>query len=241
MVQKLYAVKNGRKTGIFNNWEMCKKQVSGFSNAKFKSFKTLADAQAYLGIKSDNLKTNGFTTLKSVQPVKSTPRVNSVYQTAQSLDNRVVVYTDGGYRNSSQIGAYAYVIQGLQVNSGTNNYYNRAVPNTTNQRMELSALLSFLKHNFTDYHDLPITIVTDSAYMKNMFTKGWFNKWKHNFWIKANGRPVKNQDILKELDYYLSKFNDINFKWTKGHAYNQGNNRADYLVNQAMNQYLYDN
>ena len=80
--------------------------------------------------------------------------------------------------------------------------------------------------------------MTDSAYMKNMFTKGWFDKWKHNFWTKANGRPVKNQDILKELDYYLSKFSDINFKWTKGHAYNQGNNQADYLVNQAMDQYL---
>lgn len=38
--------------------------------------------------------------------------------------------------------------------------------------------------------------------------------------------------------YYLSKFSDINFKWTKGHAYNQGNNQADYLVNQAMDQYL---
>lgn len=235
MVQKFYAVKKGRKTGIFKNWEACKRQVSGFSNAKFKSFKTLPDAQAYLGIKSNQLEKLGSTTTEAMKPQQAKV---SVYQTAQSLEHRVVVYTDGGYRKSSQIGAYAYVVQDLQPNNGSSNYYNRAVPNTTNQRMELSALLSFLEHSFTEYHNLPITIVTDSAYMKNMFTKGWFDKWKHNFWTKANGHPVKNQDILKELDYYLSKFSDINFKWTKGHAYNQGNNQADYLVNQAMDQYL---
>lgn len=79
---KFYAVKNGYKTGIFNSWEECQKQVMGYSNAEFKSFKTEKDALEYLGV-SEQL---------------------SLFD--EHSDNTAVAYTDGSY--NIETGEFSY-------------------------------------------------------------------------------------------------------------------------------------
>lgn len=105
--------------------------------------------------------------------------------------------------------------------------------------MELMALLAFLMHG-KEHKDQYITIITDSKYLFNIFTKHWIDNWLENDWHLKSGNPVKNQDILKPILHEIKDYQHLRFCWVKGHANNSGNNRVDSLVNQAMDEYLED-
>lgn len=83
MKKKYYAVKNGRKNGIYYTWEECKKQVEKFSNCEYKSFETLQEANEYLGIKQNKNQQN---------------------------NNTVKAYVDGSYENSTKSYGFGVVI-----------------------------------------------------------------------------------------------------------------------------------
>lgn len=100
---------------------------------------------------------------------------------------------------------------------------------TTNNRMELLAAISALE---TLSRPTEITIVTDSAYVKNGVTE-WIHGWKRNGWRTAGKDPVKNVDLWQRLDA-AQKTHKVQWRWIKGHAGHEENERADALARAGM-------
>ena len=100
---------------------------------------------------------------------------------------------------------------------------------TTNNRMELLAAINALE---ALERPSRITIVTDSAYVKNGVT-GWIHGWKRNGWRTAAKKPVKNVDLWQRLDAATAR-HDVRWEWVKGHAGHPENERADELAREGM-------
>lgn len=77
-----------------------------------------------------------------------------------------------------------------------------------------------------------LTLHTDSTYVKNGVTD-WIKGWKRNGWRTASRKPVKNKDLWEQLDE-LATARKVDWKWVKGHAGNEGNERADELAREGM-------
>ncbi len=101
-------------------------------------------------------------------------------------------------------------------------------PQTTNNRMELTAAIEGLR---ALKHSCEVEVVTDSEYVKNGITT-WIHGWKRNGWKTASKKPVVNQDLWEELDHLASQ-HKIKWTWTKGHADHDDNNRCDELATRA--------
>ncbi len=103
---------------------------------------------------------------------------------------------------------------------------------TTNNRMELMAAIEAL-----DALERPstITVVTDSAYVKNGVT-GWIHGWKRNGWKTADRKPVKNAELWQRLDAAQAR-HTVTWEWIKGHAGHAENERADELARAGMAPY----
>lgn len=106
---------------------------------------------------------------------------------------------------------------------------NGGEADTTNNRMELLAAISALE-SLTRPSE--ITVVTDSAYVKNGVT-GWIFGWKKNGWKTADRKPVKNVDLWQRLDEAQAR-HQVVWKWIKGHAGHAENERADELARAGM-------
>ncbi len=100
---------------------------------------------------------------------------------------------------------------------------------TTNNRMELMAAIMALE---TLASASKITVVTDSAYVKNGVT-GWIHGWKRNGWKTSAKKPVKNDDLWKRLDAAQER-HQVTWEWIKGHAGHEENERADELARAGM-------
>lgn len=100
---------------------------------------------------------------------------------------------------------------------------------TTNNRMELMAAISALE---ALTKPVDITIVTDSAYVKNGVTE-WIHGWKRNGWRTAGKDPVKNAELWQRLDAAQARHKVV-WKWIKGHAGHAENERADALARAGM-------
>jgi ribonuclease HI len=100
---------------------------------------------------------------------------------------------------------------------------------TTNNRMELMAAIRALE---ALERASEITVVTDSAYVKNGVT-GWIHGWKRNGWKTAAKKPVKNAELWQRLDEAQARHR-VTWKWIKGHAGHAENERADELARAGM-------
>jgi ribonuclease HI len=100
---------------------------------------------------------------------------------------------------------------------------------TTNNRMELMAAIEAL--NALE-RSVKITIITDSVYVKDGITK-WIHGWKSRGWKTAAKKPVKNEELWKQLDA-ATQDHDVTWEWIKGHAGHAENERADELARAGM-------
>ncbi|MHA6346223.1 ribonuclease HI [Roseivivax sp. CAU 1761] len=100
---------------------------------------------------------------------------------------------------------------------------------TTNNRMELLAAITALE---SLARPSSITVVTDSAYVKNGVT-AWIHSWKKNGWKTAAKKPVKNAELWRRLDE-AQKRHEVRWQWIKGHAGHPENERADALARAGM-------
>ncbi|PSL17849.1 ribonuclease HI [Shimia abyssi] len=100
---------------------------------------------------------------------------------------------------------------------------------TTNNQMELMAAIMALE---TLERATTITVVTDSAYVKDGITK-WVHGWKRNGWKSASKKPVKNEELWKRLDAAQAR-HIVTWEWVKGHAGHPENERADELARAGM-------
>lgn len=102
---------------------------------------------------------------------------------------------------------------------------------TTNQRMELKAVIEGLKA--LKVKDWEVQVYTDSAYIVNAFTQGWLENWQKNGWKNSRKESVANQDLWQEL-LDLSMNNRVKYIKVKGHAGDPLNERCDELARHAI-------
>lgn len=140
---------------------------------------------------------------------------------------RIIAYTDGGCRGNPGPGAWAFVL----IHPATREALEQAeaVPHTTNNRMELGAVVQALRAVRGEGHD--ILIRSDSRYTIQSCSE-WMPGWKAHGWTRR-GHELKNVDLLKELDALISRHR-IRWQWVAGHSGDPGNDHVDLLLNQAM-------
>ncbi len=143
------------------------------------------------------------------------------------MANKVILYTDGACRGNPGPGGWGVY---LQYGDSTKKLHGYA-PQTTNNRMELTAVIEGLK---ALKRDCDIELNTDSKYVLQGLTE-WLPGWKKNGWKTAAKKPVKNVDLWKKLDQEVNRHR-INWHWVKGHSGIHGNEVADELANQAIDQ-----
>lgn len=144
------------------------------------------------------------------------------------------VYTDGSCLGNPGKGAFGIIMRYNNHEKETAQAYNL----TTNNRMELMAVVVALE-KITKF-DKETIIYSDSKYVVDAINKGWLINWKNNKWRTSSNKPVKNIDLWQRFMYNYHKFENIIFKWVKGHAKNEMNNRVDKLAyNTAKNSKMY--
>lgn len=140
----------------------------------------------------------------------------------------VHIYTDGGCSPNPGPGGWAAVL--LAVEQGNKRReLSGAEPDTTNNRMELTAAIKALE---ALKKPCRIVLHTDSQYLRNAFTAGWLDNWQNNGWRTSGKKPVQNADLWQRL-LELDSRHTITWEWVKGHADNDENNRCDELVQVA--------
>lgn len=142
------------------------------------------------------------------------------------MKKSVILYTDGACSGNPGIGGYA----GILIYGKVEREYSGADAQTTNNRMEVLAVIEGLKRL---KEPCKVDIFSDSAYTVNAFLEGWIYGWKKNGWKKADGKAVQNVDLWEEL-YNLTKIHEITFHKVAGHADNERNNRCDALARAAI-------
>lgn len=143
------------------------------------------------------------------------------------MSSKVVIYTDGACRGNPGPGGWGAVL-GFQEQSKTLKGYD---PETTNNRMELTAVIEALR---ALKRPCQIEVNTDSKYVMQGI-KEWMLNWKRNGWKTAAKKPVKNVDLWQQLDDEVGR-HDVDWRWVKGHSGVEGNELADQLANSAIDE-----
>ena len=138
----------------------------------------------------------------------------------------VEVYSDGACSGNPGPGGWAAILRfgpHEKVLSGN-------MPHTTNNRMEVFAVISALGTLKERCH---VRVHSDSTYVVNAFRQGWLANWQRRGWKTSDGKPVENQDLWKLLLIHVRK-HQVRFIKVKGHSDNQYNNRCDEMAVAAI-------
>ena len=142
-------------------------------------------------------------------------------------------YTDGACSGNPGPGGWGVLMQARDGDTVVREReLSGGATETTNNQMELMAAIAARE---TLQRPSSITIITDSAYVKNGIT-GWMFGWKKNGWKTAARKPVKNVDLWQRLDAAQAR-HDVTWEWVKGHAGHPENERADELARAGMAPY----
>ncbi len=133
------------------------------------------------------------------------------------------IYTDGACRGNPGPGGWAWA-------SGKDHYASGAEAHTTNQRMEVMAVIEALRST----PDEDIEIVSDSTYVVKCFNDKWHAGWLRRGWKNSQGQPVANRDLWEQLiELVLNGGRSVRFTWVKGHSGDKGNDFVDVLATAA--------
>ena len=139
--------------------------------------------------------------------------------------SKVILYTDGACSGNPGPGGWG----ALLIWNGKEKELSGGEPDTTNNRMEMQAVIEGLKALNRRCH---VQIHSDSALIINAFTKGWIVSWLKNGWKKSDKKPVENRDLWEEM---IREAEQHHVEWikVKGHSDNELNNRVDRLAVEA--------
>lgn len=222
--KKYYAIAKGRTPGIYNEWygkEGAESQVRGFTDARFKGFSSLIDAQKWLEQFSDTPQKPKDKTRHKAASSSSRPVLPDV----SSKKDGVIIYTDGGCIRNPGPGGYGVLL----IYDGHKKSESGGFRLTTNNRMELTACivgLRLLKFRCS------VTLYSDSQYVVNGITKGWATRWRANGWMRNATEVAENADLWSEL-LDLCKKHRVRFVWVRGHAGTPENEFCDQLATTA--------
>ncbi|MEM7562326.1 MAG: ribonuclease HI [Pseudomonadota bacterium] len=145
------------------------------------------------------------------------------------MSNKIVIYTDGACRGNPGPGGWGAVL-----NYRDNQKFLKGFEaETTNNRMELIAVIEGLR---ALKRPCSVELKTDSKYVMQGISE-WISGWKKNGWKTAAKRPVKNVDLWQQLDDEVAR-HQVEWYWVKGHSGIEGNEMADQLANQAIDEEL---
>ena len=137
----------------------------------------------------------------------------------------VIVHTDGACSGNPGPGGWGAILtygeHEKELKGGD--------PHTTNNRMELMAAIAALE---ALKKPAKVELHTDSKYVHDGISK-WIHGWKRNGWKTADKKPVKNMDLWQRLDMAIQR-HDVHWRWVKGHAGHEMNERADQLAVAAI-------
>jgi len=137
-------------------------------------------------------------------------------------DGTTVVYTDGSCLGNPGPGGWAWAVDGGPSDAG-------GEPHTTNQRMEVLAVIRALE-SLTG----PVHVVSDSTYVVNCFRQQWYTGWFRRGWRNSQGKPVANRDLWEQLfALALDAGRPVTFAWVKGHSGDRMNDVVDGLATAA--------
>ena len=142
---------------------------------------------------------------------------------------KVLIYTDGACRGNPGPGGWGAIL----IAGGREKELCGGEPATTNNRMELMAAIRALE---ALNKPCKVELHTDSTYVKNGVTQ-WIHGWKARGWKTADKSPVKNEDLWKRIDQARAR-HEVDWRWVKGHAGHELNERADGLANKGMREML---
>lgn len=150
------------------------------------------------------------------------------------------IYTDGaakGLNAAKRAGGWAFI---LRYDGRTCIAASGSAPRTTNQRMELQAVIEGIRtahHYAKNRPSATYEIYSDSAYLINCYEEQWYVRWEENGWKNSKGETVSNSDLWLELiPYFRNK--RYSFYKVQGHADDQYNNEADQLAQEAASRQL---
>jgi ribonuclease HI len=138
---------------------------------------------------------------------------------------RVVVHTDGACSGNPGPGGWGAILEF----NGRAKELSGGAPETTNNRMELTAAIEALR---ALKGPCVVELHTDSEYLRNGIMQ-WIHGWKRNGWKTAGRKPVKNADLWQALEAETAA-HEIDWRWVKGHSGHDLNERADELARQGM-------
>jgi ribonuclease HI len=143
--------------------------------------------------------------------------------------SNVVMYTDGACRGNPGPGGWGVLL----LSDDTEKELCGGAPATTNNRMELMAAIQGLSALTPS---CSVDLYTDSEYVQRGITE-WMINWKKRGWKTASRKPVKNEELWRELDE-LTRRHEVRWHWVKGHSGHPLNDRADQLANDGLEQAL---
>ena len=135
---------------------------------------------------------------------------------------KVEIFTDGACSGNPGPGGWGAILRC----GNTEKELSGGEKDTTNNRMELTAVISALK---ALKYPCEVNVTTDSKYVYESVTKGWVYSWKKNGWRKADKKPALNPDLWDEL-LSLLEIHTVTFTWVKGHNEHPENERCDRLA-----------
>lgn len=226
---KYYAVKNGRTNGIFRSWNECEEQVKGFANAKYKSFTSLKEAQAYLGDYSSTSKEAPFEethedmriSKKSTSSENVRTSTNTTASQQKVFDERAVAYVDGSYNQSTKeygSGAVLFFQDKKFVFSKSGN--DPKLASMRNVAGEIIAAMAVMRYCLSN------EISTLDIYYDYEGIRAWaLGDWKAN-----------KEGTQQYSRFYreASKKLEVNFVKVKAHSGDEFNDEADRLAKQAI-------
>ncbi|MFO7848039.1 MAG: ribonuclease HI [Balneolaceae bacterium] len=141
----------------------------------------------------------------------------------------VILYTDGACSGNPGPGGWGTLL----IWNGKEKELSGGAPQTTNNRMEMQAIIEGLRALKEPCH---VKVHSDSALIINTFQKNWIDGWKKRGWKKSNKKPVENQDLWKEMLKVMAP-HKVDWIKVKGHSTNELNNRVDRIAVNASKQY----
>ncbi|XP_053565699.1 ribonuclease H1 [Bombina bombina] len=258
LFRMFYAVRTGRKPGVYNTWEECKAQVDRFPSARYKKFASEEDALEFVGsvkqapcvsgegscvpsVSTEKVKAENAKPLyrakrplpQASQPSgKRTKLIDICSLNSESfkyMGDSVVVYTDGCCSQNGRFKAKA----GIGVFWGPGHPLNvaeRLEGRQTNQRAEILAACKAIEQAKSN-NITKLVLYTDSMFTINGITK-WIHSWKSNDWKLSTGKNVINKEDFEKLDK-LTEGIDIKWIHIPGHAGFGGNEAADRLAREG--------
>ena len=134
----------------------------------------------------------------------------------------VEIYTDGACRGNPGVGGWGAILKYGSIEREISG----GEPSTTNNRMELTAVITALSLLKEPCH---VTLTSDSKYVIDAIQKGWLDSWQKKGWRKADGKAVLNIDLWEKL-VALLEIHKVDFVWVHGHTGHKYNERCDELA-----------